>query len=222
MFQSVVNAYNEAIIDADQDRALQVIHDAAAAGATPNEIIFRVVIPAIEQMIRWIGGNPDANLAQNFLMARVGAMVTDEMLKKIDLPPAIAGRVIIGTAVGDMHSLGKSIVGGCLKAQMFEVIDLGSSVPPERFVDEAVAHDAHIIGISSMMVHTALGENGCLGVRRILNERGLQDRIKIIVGGTPYSFDPDLSLMVQADAWARDGISAGKIISDLIKKGVPQ
>jgi methylmalonyl-CoA mutase cobalamin-binding domain/chain len=221
MFQSVVNAYNEAIIDADQDRALQVIHDAAAAGASPNEIIFRVIIPAIEQMIRWIGGNPDANLAQNFLMARVGAMVTDEMLRKIDLPPAVAGRIVIGTAMGDMHSLGKSIVSGCLKAQMFKVIDLGSSVSPERFVDEAIAHDAHVIGISSMMVHTALGENGCLGVRRILNERGLQNRIKIIVGGTPYSFDPELCQMVQADAWAQDGISAGKIISDLIK-GVPQ
>jgi methanogenic corrinoid protein MtbC1 len=221
MFQSIVNAYNEAIIDADQDRALQVIHDATTAGASPNEIIFAVIIPAIEQMIHWIGGNPDASLAQNFLMARVGAMVTDEMLKKIDLPPASAGRVVIGTAMGDMHSLGKSIVSGCLKAQMFEVIDLGSSVPPERFVDEAVAHNAQVIGVSSMMVHTALGEDGCLGVRRILNERGLQDRIKLIVGGTPYSFDPELCQMVQADAWAQDGISAGKIISDLIK-GIPQ
>jgi methanogenic corrinoid protein MtbC1 len=128
---------------------------------------------------------------------------------------------VIGTAMGDMHSLGKSIVSGCLKAQMFEVIDLGSSVPPERFVDEAVAHNAQVIGVSSMMVHTALGEDGCLGVRRILKERGLEDRIKLVVGGTPYSFDPELCQMVKADAWAQDGISAGKIISDLIK-GTPQ
>lgn len=218
MLESVVSSYNEAIINADQDRALQVIHDAAAAGVTPRQIIFDVVIPAIDKMISWIGGNPDANLAQNFLMARVSSLVTEEMLKKFDTPPASAGRVVIGTAVGDMHSLGKAIVGGCLKAQMFEVIDLGSSVPPERFVDEALAHDAQVIGVSSMMVHTALGENGCLGVRRLLRERGLENRFKIVVGGTPYRFDPDLCQMVQADAWAPDGMSAGKVIGDLIKE----
>lgn len=217
MLESVVTSYNEAIIEADQDRALQVIHDAVAAGVTPTQVIFDVVIPAIDRMISWIGVNPDANLAQNFLMARVGSAVTDEMLKKIDMPPAKAGRVIIGTAVGDMHSLGKTIVGGCLKAQMFEVIDLGSSVAPERFVDEAVAHGAQVIGVSSMMVHTALGENGCVGVRRVLKARGLEDRIKIVVGGTPYRFDPDLCEMVQADAWAADGMSAGRVIADLIK-----
>lgn len=55
---------------------------------------------------------------------------------------------------------------------MVEVVDLGVNVAPERFVDEAVAHEAQVIAISSMMVHTAKGENGCLKVRQLLRERG--------------------------------------------------
>ena len=85
---------------------------------------------------------------------------------------------MIGTASGDMHSLGKRIVMGCLRARMVDVKDLGINVQPERFVDEAQAHNAEVIGISAMMVHTARGENGCLRVREILKERGLEDRIR--------------------------------------------
>jgi methanogenic corrinoid protein MtbC1 len=68
-----------------------------------------------------------------------------------------------------------------------------------------------------MMAHTARGENGCLGVRRLLKEGGLEERIRIIVGGAPYRFDPELYRVVGADAWAEDGITAGKVVTDLIK-----
>ena len=91
-------------------------------------------------------------------------------------------------------------------------------MPPERFVDEAVANKAQVIGISSLMVHTARGENGCLKVRQILKERGLEEQIKIIVGGAPYRHDHALYKVVQADAWSENGIVGGQIIKDLIKE----
>ena len=217
MLESVVTAYNEAIFDADRQRALQVVQNAVAAGISPEDIVFQVVIPAIEQMANQIAENPDACLAQNFLMARIGSAVTDEMVKKFAVPPHVVGRVILGTAMGDLHSLGKTIVGGCLKSLMFDVVDLGASVPPERFVEEAVARNAQVIGISSMMAHTALGDGGSKGVRRLLKERHLEDRIKIVVGGAPYLFDPQLYQTVEADGWAPNGVTAGKVIGDLIE-----
>jgi trimethylamine corrinoid protein len=216
MFEAVVRAYNEAIIDTDKEQALQVVHDALEAGVSPRDIIFKVVIPAIELMMTSVSENPDACLAQHFLTAQIGAQVTEEMLELFDTPPARAGRIVLGAAEGDLHSLGKRIVGGCLKSLMYEVIDLGINVAPERFVDEAVAHDAQVIGISAMMIHTARGENGCLAVRRLLEERQLQNRIKIIVGGAPYRFDPNLYRVVKADGWAPDGVSAGKVIAELL------
>jgi methylmalonyl-CoA mutase cobalamin-binding domain/chain len=177
-----------------------------------------VVIPAVEEMMSLIIKDPDANLAQHFMTAQIASEVTEKMLEKFARPPETIGRLVIGTAHGDLHSLGKRIVSGCLKAMMVEVIDLGVNVPPERFVDEAVAHDAQVIGISAMMVHTATGENGCKRVRQILKERGLEGRFKIVVGGAPYRFDEELYKSVGSDAWASDGVTAAKVIVDMIRK----
>lgn len=215
---AVIAAYNEAVIDTDRDRALRVVRDAEAAGLSPQDVIFKVVIPAIELMMNTVPTDPDASLAQHFLTARIGAEITDEMLSKLETPPEPKGCIVIGTAPGDLHSLGKTIVGGCLKALMYEVIDLGASVPAARFVDEAVVHKAQVIGVSAMMMHTARGEDGALGVRRILKERHLNDDIKLVVGGAPYRFDPNLYKMVGADGWAPDGITAAKMIGGFFRE----
>lgn len=218
MFAQVIKAYNEAIFDTDRERALAVINDAVAGGISPENIVFQVVIPAIEEMIRAISESGDASLAQHFLTSRIAADVVEEMIPRFRKRPDVVGRVVMGTSPGDFHGLGKRIVIGCLRALMIDVTDLGLNVPPERFVDEAVAHDAQVIGISSMMAHTARGENGCLAVRRILKEKVLEGRIKIAVGGAPYRYDPNLYRIVQADAWAGNGITAGRVITDLIRE----
>jgi len=162
--------------------------------------------------------DPDANLAQHFMTAQIAADVTEKMLEKFSRPPQQIGPVVIGAAHGDLHSLGKRIVSGCLKSLMVEVIDLGTNVSAEKFVDAAVAENASVIAVSAMMVHTAMGENGSLKVRALLKERGLEDQIKLIVGGAPYRFDPGLYLKVGADAWAPDGVTAAKVIVDLIQE----
>lgn len=221
MLDTIIRAYNEAIYDTDRERALQVVHDAVQSGVSPENIVFEMVIPAIEQMLTSVSEALDANLAQHFLTAQIAAEVVDEMIPRFRQVPESRGVIVIGTSCGDFHGLGKRIVIGCLKAHMIDAIDLGLNVPAERFVDQALAHDARVIGISSMMVHTARGENGCRGVRRILRERGLEDRISIVVGGAPYRFDDQLYRQVEADAWAENGIVAGRVITDLLRKVQP-
>jgi methanogenic corrinoid protein MtbC1 len=218
MIEQIITAYNEAIVDTDEQRALAVVHDALDHGMSPEDIVFEVVLPAMDLMIKSMSESPDANLAQHFLTAQIADSVTTEMIARFQEAPTVAGRMVIGTAAGDLHTLGKRIVMGCLKARMIDVVDLGVDVPPERFVDEAVAHDASVIGVSAMMVHTACGENGARGVRRVLKERGLEDRIRIVVGGAPYRFDHELYKNVEADAWAENGVVAGTVIADLARQ----
>jgi methanogenic corrinoid protein MtbC1 len=213
-----MNQYNEAIMDTDRDRALQIVRDAIALGISPEEIIFNVVVPAIELMMQSISENQGISLAQHFMAAQIASEVVDEMVPQFSKAPEIVGTVVIGTSQGDFHGLGKRIVSGCLKAMMVEVIDLGLNVAPESFVDEALARNAQVIAISSMMVHTATGENGCRRVRQLLKERGLEDRIRIAVGGAPYRFDPELFKSVGADGWAENGVTAGRVITDLIRE----
>lgn len=218
MLDHIVKAYNEAVFETDKEAAFEVVHAALADGISAEDIVFKVVIPAVEEMMSNITKDPDANLAQHFMTAQIAAEVTEKMLEKFAHPPDIIGRVVIGTAHGDLHSLGKRIVMGCLKALMVEVTDLGVNVPPEKFVDAAVERDAQIIAISAMMVHTATGENGARRVRQLLRERGLENRFRIVVGGAPYRFDNELYKSVGADGWAPDGVNAGRVIVDLIKE----
>jgi 5-methyltetrahydrofolate--homocysteine methyltransferase len=126
--------------------------------------------------------------------------------------------VVIGTSHGDFHGLGKKIVIGCLRARMFEVTDLGINVAPECFVDEAVSVGAEVIAISSMMVHTATGEYGAKRVRQLLQERGLDGRIRIIVGGAPYRFHDTLFREVGADAWADSAAEAPAVVARLVQE----
>lgn len=218
MLDLIVKAYNEAVFETDKEAAFGVVNAALARGITAEDIVFKVVIPAIEEMMSNITRDPDANLAQHFMTAQIAAEVTEKMLEKFARPPEIIGRVVIGTAHGDLHSLGKRIVMGCLKAMMVEAIDLGVNVPAEKFVDEALARDAQVIAVSAMMVHTATGDHGARKVRQILAERGLENRFRLIVGGAPYRFDGELYKTVGADAWAPDGVNAGRVIVDLIEE----
>ena len=217
MLEAIVKAYNEAVYETDKEAAFAVVDGALAQGLSAEDVVFKVVIPAVEQMMSAITKDPDANLAQHFMTAQIASEVTERMLTKFAHSPEIVGRVVIGTAAGDLHSLGKRIVMGCLKALMVEVVDLGVNVPAEKFVEEALARDAQVIAVSAMMVHTATGEHGARQVRRILQERGLERRFKIVVGGAPYRFDNELYKTVGADGWAADGVAAGKVIIDLIQ-----
>jgi len=216
VLEEIIESYNKAVFDTDRATAIQVVADGLDKGVSPEDIVFKVVIPGLDLMVKAISEGYDTNLAQHFMTAQIAADITERMLVKFSAPPKYIGHVIFGTASGDLHTLGKRIVIGCLKAQMIDVTDLGVNVPAEKFVDTAVACDAQVIGVSAMMVHTARGENGALKVRKLLHERGLEQRIKLVVGGAPFRYDPELYKTVGADAWAENGVSASRIILDCI------
>jgi 5-methyltetrahydrofolate--homocysteine methyltransferase len=221
MLDAYIQSYNQAVFETDKQGALDVVNQALSDGFSPEDIVFKLVIPAVELMMTLIEKDPDANLAQHFMTAQIAADVTEKMLEKFSKPPEMIGRVVIGAAYGDLHSLGKRIVSGCLKSLMVDVVDLGTNVTAEKFVDTAVTENAQVIAVSAMMVHTATSEKGSLGVRALLQERGLEQQIKLAVGGAPYRFDPELYIKVGADAWAPDGVTAAKVIVDLIREVKP-
>lgn len=210
--------YYDAVYDTNRDEAHRVIDEALAKGIQPEEVVFQIIMPSIEEMISALTTDIDATISQHFIASQVAEEITEKMIVLFKKNPGTEGKIIIGTPVGDFHGLGKKIVAGCLRANMFSVEDIGLNVPPEIFVDKAVAAGAHVIGISSMMAHTATGDNGPKMVRKILDERKLAGRIKLVVGGAPYRFDPQLYKSVGADAWADDGITAAKVIRGLVEE----
>jgi trimethylamine corrinoid protein len=218
MENNFVKEYNEAVFDTNKSKVNAVIGRALAKGLSPEDVVFNIIVPSLDSMMYRLVEKGEVNLAQHFFASQVASELTEELMGKFTSAPEIMATIVIGTSPGDFHGLGKRIVSGCLKAHMMDVIDLGLNVSPEKFVEQAVSHKANVIAISSMMYHTATGENGCLKVRAILKERQLESKIKIIVGGAPYRFDPELYKTVQADSWGENGNMAGTVVSDLMKK----
>ena len=211
-------AYFAALLDTDRAMARATVDEAIDAGVTAEDAVFGIVVPGIERMMTAAGRGASVSLAQHFLAARIATEVTEALLPRFKAPPETIGRVVLGNAANDFHGLGRRIVAGCLRALQIDVVDLGLDVAAERFVDVAVETGARVIGVSSMMVHTARAPGGPLGVRRVLRERGLEERIQLVVGGAPYRFDPDLWRQVGADTWADSGLSAGRVIGDLLRE----
>ena len=130
---------------------------------------------------------------------------------KGELP--VLGRVVLGTVQGDVHDIGKNLVGIMLKGAGFEVIDLGNDVLPQKFIDAAVEHKADFIGMSSLLTTTmpAMKE-----VVDLLREQGHLGRIKVIVGGAPVN--EAYADAIGADSYAFDGMNAVEKLKTFLKK----
>ena len=142
---------------------------------------------------------PEVLLAARAMQAGLG--VLKPLLVEQEVPTL--GTVVIGTVRGDLHDIGKNLVGIMLQGAGFEVVDLGRDVSPETFVDTAVARGALAIGMSALLTTTMVGMKAVVD---LLRERGVEGRIKTIVGGAPVS--ASFAREIGADAYAFDAASA--------------
>jgi len=119
--------------------------------------------------------------------------------------------VILGTVQGDLHDIGKNLVGVMLRGAGFEVIDLGNDVPPERFVSAAQESGARVVGMSALLTTTMPMMQQ---VTSLLKQRGLASRVRTIIGGAPVS--ADFARQIGADAYAYDGANAVERVRALL------
>ncbi len=122
------------------------------------------------------------------------------------------GKIVIGTVQGDLHDIGKNLVGIMLKGAGFDVIDLGKDVSAENFVDTAEQENANVIGMSALLTTT---QPVMKKVVEKLKERGLDKNIKTIVGGAPLS--SEYADLIGADAYSYDAANAVVSVSELVE-----
>ena len=138
---------------------------------------------------------PDVLLAARAMYAGM------DVLKPLLISSGVSsrGRVVIGSVQGDLHDIGKNLVGIMLKGAGYEVIDLGNDVAAEKFVAEAKSHDARVIGMSALLTTTmpVMKE-----VVDLLKKEDLNGRIKTIIGGAPVS--QNYAEEIGADAYGYD------------------
>ena len=136
-----------------------------------------------------------------------GMEVLEPKLKEAGVEPI--GSVAIGTVKGDLHDIGKNLVGMMCEGAGFEVINLGTDVEPNQFLNAIKEFEPHIVGMSALLTTTmrSMGD-----VVKALEEAGLRDKVKVMIGGAPVtqSFADDIG----ADGYAANAASA----ADLAKK----
>lgn len=150
---------------------------------------------------------PDVLLAARAMYA--GLELLRPRLAQEGVP--LRGKVVIGTIKGDLHDIGKNLVGIMLKGAGFEVIDLGHDVAPEAFVDAAVREQAPLIGMSALLTTTMVRMKEVVD---LIDSRGLSGKIKTIVGGAPLS--PDFAREIGADDYASDSATAVERVKSLL------
>lgn len=140
-----------------------------------------------------------------------GMDILKPMFLKDEMPTQ--GSVVIGTVQGDIHDIGKNLVGIMLRGAGFRVIDLGKDVPPERFIGAAKKENAEVIGMSALLTTTMPIMKKVI---ELVKKEGLDGKVKTIIGGAPVS--AEYARHIGADAYGYDSMNAVESIRKLVRK----
>ena len=121
------------------------------------------------------------------------------------------GTVVVGTVSGDLHDIGKNLVAMMLEGSGFEVVDLGTDVTPQKFVDAVKEHHPNVIGMSALLTTTMPSMGATI---EALKEAGLRDQVKVMIGGAPIT--QDFADKIGADGFAPDASSASRKAKTLV------
>lgn len=199
----------DCVVSGDKDIIVDKIKEIMASGTSPDDIINKQLIPGINK----VGDLYESK--QYFLPQLISgaeAMKTafaylEEFIKE-ESSKSSKTKIILATVKGDIHDIGKNIVGIMLKNYGFEVIDLGKDVDSEFIIDEAIRHNAAVIGLSALMTTTMIHMKD---VVRIAKEKGVS--AKIIIGGAVTT--QEYADEIGADGYSRDGLEAVKLAKKL-------
>jgi len=199
-----------AIINGDSENAILLVNESINMGIQAKEILNRAILKGAEEAGKLY--EEAEYFLPDLLMTGDAINAATEILKSsFDQKSEIEskGTILIGTVEGDIHDLGKSLVVSLLKGQGFDVVDLGSDVPPEEFLRKAKEINPKLIGLSGLMT---MSISKMIETVNLLKSENIQSRI--IIGGGILS--KESCEMVGADDFAKDGWEGVKKINNLI------
>jgi corrinoid protein of di/trimethylamine methyltransferase len=203
----------QSIYDGDVDTAEELAHRALAEGLDPLEAVNQGYLPGMQQVGVDFGAHilflPDVVIAAE-AMKKATAILEPEMARR-GSERIVAGRVVLGTVKGDIHEIGKSLVGTLLSANGFEVYDLGVDVPFAKFAEKAREVNADIVGVSALLTTTMTGQQSVI---EALDDQGLRPRVKVMVGGAPVT--REWAEKIGADGYSGDALAAVALAKSLV------
>ena len=205
----ILNQISESLQQGDDEKVFVLTKQAISENLSPKDILDNGLIAGMniigEQFRQHEIFLPDVLMSAKAMYAGL------DQLKPLLISEGIPtlGKIVIGTVQGDLHDIGKNLVGIMLKGAGFDVIDLGKDVPPEKFVETAKEENANLIGMSALLTTTMVNMKKVVDLAR---KDG--SGIKVIIGGAPVS--KEYADEIGADAYAYDAGKAVEIVKKII------
>ena len=204
-----LGAIAEALIRGDRDTVADLVQKALDEGVDAEAVLNEGLVAGMDVVGRKFRNNefyvPEVLIAARAMNA--GMELLEPILAEAGAKPA--GVVVLGTVKGDLHDIGKNLVGMMLKGGGFKVVDAGIDVAPEKFVELAQQSNAQLIGLSALLTTTM---TQMPNVVEALKEAGLD--IKVMIGGAPIT--QEYADEIGADGYAPDAASAVDLARQLI------
>jgi len=207
------------LVELDRQCVEEAVNKALSRGATATEIVLGPMTRAMEEIGRlfeegeyFVAELMEAAEIFKSVMKKLEPLLREEASKTASRKRL---RVVLGTVKGDIHDIGKNIVGVMMQAAGFEVIDLGVDVDAEKFADAVEKYNADVVGMSALLTTTA---SYMKKVIEELEKRGLRSRVFVIIGGAATT--PQLARGIGADAWARNAVEAVRILSEVASRKI--
>ena len=211
--EELFKAMAQSIIEGEPEDAERLAREALAQGIEPLDAINRGFVPGVDEVGRGFGCGdlflPDLVRA-GAAMKSATKILEPEMLRRGTVRES-AGTVVLGTIKGDIHEIGKNLVGTMFTAGGFTVHDLGVDVPFDAFVEKAREVNANVVGVSALLTTTMANQRKVI---EALDKAGLRPKVKVLVGGAPVT--RGWASEIGADGYAEDAVGAVKIARELL------
>ena len=199
------------VIAGEEEKVVELTKKAVEEGVSPMEIINEGLMKGMDVVGQRFKAAemfiPEVLMSAKSMSA--GMEIVKPLIVDGEVPSK--GKVIIGTVKGDLHDIGKKLVGMIMESSGLIVDDLGIDVSPEQFVQAVKEKKPDVVGMSALLTTTMLAMKDTI---EVLKEEGLRDAVKIMVGGAPVS--SDFAKGIGADGWAPDAVSAKDLAFKLI------
>jgi len=213
MSEELYKQMAQAVIDGDDDEASALAQRALEQGVDPLDAINKGYTAGMDVVGELYSTGeyflPDLILGGEAMKAALAAL--EPALKASGQEREVAGVVVLGTVKGDIHEIGKSLVGSMLSANGFEVYDLGIDIEADEFVARAREYKADIVALSALLTTTMLHQRDVI---EHLAEAGLRDKVKVMVGGSPVT--QGWADQIGADGFAEDAAGAVGVAKKLM------
>lgn len=209
--EEILDQISEAILNGENKTVPGGVQAALDQGLEPGRILAEAMIPAMEKVGK-LFEEGEYFVPEMLISAR--AMQAGLVVLKPSLVASgvkVTGRVGIGTVKGDLHDIGKNLVAMMLEGAGFEVIDLGTDVAPDKFVECVKTQNVDIVAMSALLTTTMPNMKITLSA---LTEAGVREQVKVMIGGAPVT--DAYAAQIGADGYAADASRAVSLAKSLV------